>query len=313
MREIRIEQESPRVAVLLSTYNGERYLTEQLDSLHRQSYKNFDLYVRDDGSSDSTLNILRMFAAEIPIKAIESGANVGVVRSFFNLLESAGDHYDFYAFCDQDDVWHEDKLKCAVELLGRSNQAIPQLYCCRLEYVSSTLEHLAYSRIPKKIGLGNAIVENVVTGCTAVFNANARYLVMNHKPQGALMHDWWMYLLISVFGEVIYDSRVLIKYRQHSSNTVGAATTFWDDYQRRFKRFFSNRRDGALNLSLQLAEFCKLHAAEISKSDRDLMFKVLSGKRSLANRIGLVFDVRIWRQSAIDNFILRILFLLNRY
>jgi len=300
------------IAVLLSTYNGDRYICDLLNSINRQRFKFFDLYIRDDGSNDLTTQLIESFNSP-NLKRFIKGKNIGVVRSFLELLEIAGDNYDYYAFCDQDDVWLEDKLGNAVELLMRKNRDIPLLYFSRYELVSSNLNHIRYSSIPKKIGFGNAIVQNIAAGCTMVINLKAREAVLKKKPSKILMHDWWYYLVVSALGEIIYDERVSIKYRLHEENVVGAATSFCNEYKNKLKRFFSSNKTGTLALSYQTEEFYNLYVDELKEKDKKLLAKILTGKFSIRMRIGLVLSGRIWRQSLLDNLILRLLFLLNRY
>jgi glycosyltransferase involved in cell wall biosynthesis len=299
-------------AVLLSTYNGERYLNDLLDSIKGQCFRSFDLYVRDDGSTDETPHLIEAFT-DANIREFVKGRNIGVVRSFFELLEMAGDKYDYYAFCDQDDVWLKDKLSNAVELLNGRNADLPLLYFSRYELVSSELCHIKYSRIPKKIGFGNAIVQSIVTGCTAVINRKARAVILKKNPVKVHMHDWWFYLVVSAFGEVIYDRRAAIKYRMHEGNVIGAATSLLDEYKTKFKRSFSEKKIGALSLLCQAEEFFSLYAGELKQADEKLLKKVLDGKLSLIGRVGLALSGKIWRQNLQDDLILRISFLLNRY
>ena len=131
-----------KVLVLLSTYNGEKYLREQLDSVLSQEGVDVSLLIRDDGSKDGTINILKEYSAKLNVDYYE-GANRGPSESFHDLLLHA-QGYDYYAFCDQDDDWHKDKLRTAVERLEQMNQEAPILYCCNLNVVD---ENLKYCRI----------------------------------------------------------------------------------------------------------------------------------------------------------------------
>ena len=198
---------SGKVAVLLSTYNGEKYLDELLLSLKEQEWPDISLIVRDDQSADKTLQVLKRNQSNNKniFTILPPGDHLGAARSFLNLLSEAGDGFDFYAFSDQDDVWSSDKISRAVNKLNSVSQDIPALYCSRLDYVDEDLHHLRLSRIPRRIGFGNAIVENVAIGCSIVMNKIARKIILSGLPDNCRMHDWWCYLTISCFGRVVFD------------------------------------------------------------------------------------------------------------
>jgi len=123
-----------KVAILLATYNGSEYIREFLESLIAQTYADFKLIVRDDGSTDDTLEIIRSHSSGIKLDFIETNVRLGPAKSFFELLTQAPDDFDFYFFADQDDYWHKSKVERAVNKLSAENENIA-LYCSRLEYV----------------------------------------------------------------------------------------------------------------------------------------------------------------------------------
>ncbi|HOV15546.1 MAG TPA: glycosyltransferase, partial [Spirochaetota bacterium] len=125
----------PKINILMSTYNGEKYLKEQLDSLLNQTYKNIKIYIRDDGSSDNTLNILKEYNKENKINLFV-GENIGFVKSFFWLIKNS-DNADYYSFSDQDDVWFPGKLEKAINLLNKYDSQIPTLYFSNFDYYDS--------------------------------------------------------------------------------------------------------------------------------------------------------------------------------
>ncbi len=211
----------PRVNILLSTYNGEQFIRAQLDSLFAQTYSNILVHIRDDGSVDSTVDLIRACTnRKIPVILTE-GENIGVIPSFMQLLGNVCRTGELYAFCDQDDVWRPEKVSRAVEQIMQRPQPEKVLYCTRLEYVDERLNHLGYSLNPRAIGFRNAVVENIATGCTVVFGERIRQWILEGDPADMMMHDWWAYLVASAFGEVVYDNFPSIQYRQHG-NTVTA-------------------------------------------------------------------------------------------
>jgi glycosyltransferase involved in cell wall biosynthesis len=208
--------------VLLSTYNGEKYLPELLDSVLAQRGPTASIYVRDDGSSDSTLALLKARRESGELE-FEAGMNMGPARSFLNLVFSAPEH-DFYAFADQDDIWLPDKLPRALAALAEFDPDIPQLYFSNATNVDAdgapTGEYLSTVTPP---GLGNALVQCFSIGATMVFNHAARtLLVRNGMPLHMAMHDWWTYLMVSSFGRLVYDPEPSMLYRQHGQNVFGS-------------------------------------------------------------------------------------------
>jgi glycosyltransferase involved in cell wall biosynthesis len=303
-----------KVAVLLSTYNGNKYLDEYLISLRKQAWRDITLFVRDDGSSDITLQILKrnQDISNTNLLILPSDGHLGAAKSFLRLLDGAGDGFDYYAFGDQDDVWLPEKISRAVNKLKSVSKNIPALYCSRLEYVDENLNHLQWSRIPRRIGFGNAIVENIATGCTVVINKLARELIVSHNPLECLVHDWWCYLVVSCFGQIVFDDFSSIKYRQHSSNIIGVATTFIDDVSRRVKRFFSSN-GGVFRFSNQVKVFIDAFGDRIPEEQLRILNLVISSKSSNKDRFRLAVSSYIWRQRKIDDVIMRILILINRY
>lgn len=213
---------NPHVNIVLSTYNGERYLAQLLESLYAQSHQNFSLWIRDDGSVDGTLAILKKYATVNANLTLIEGKNIGISQSFLAILAHCPtDSAQFYAFCDQDDVWKPEKLVQALSKLMATKAPATSLYCSRLEYVDSQLVHLGYSMIPTDFGFENALVENVAIGCTIVFGGELKTKIQTANPENLMMHDWWAYLVASGFGAVLYDPDPTILYRQHAHNVVG--------------------------------------------------------------------------------------------
>ena len=228
--------------ILLSTYNGARFLDVQIRSLLQQRGCDVSILVRDDGSTDGTLALLQQYAQLDPRISVIAGANVGVVQSFFQLLQQAPEGRDGYFFCDQDDYWHEDKVGAALEALSSCAGGGPLLYCSRLRYVDERGQLLGLSPHSSCVGLPNALVENVAIGCTMALNGPARAAIQRALPTSAIMHDWWCYLVVSSIGEVIYDPTPRIDYRQHSSNTVGAGVTQAQIWVRRIRQRLKRSR-----------------------------------------------------------------------
>jgi glycosyltransferase involved in cell wall biosynthesis len=208
----------PVVEVLLSTWRGERHLTEQVDSILAQQGVRVRLLVRDDGSDDRTLDVLA--TCTDPRLSVVRGGNLGLPQAYFRMLEDSGDDADLWALADQDDVWLPHKLARAAEWLASVEG--PALYCARVLVVDRELRPLYPHPVPRRgPSFANALVQNIATGCTVVLNREARAVLRGRWPSFAVMHDAWMYLVLSGTGCVHYDSEVVVHYRQHDSNAVG--------------------------------------------------------------------------------------------
>jgi glycosyltransferase involved in cell wall biosynthesis len=306
-----------KVAVLLATYNGSKYIREFLDSLVDQTETDFKLIVRDDGSTDDTLEIIHSYSSKIRIALIEATVRLGPANSFFELLMHVDDTFDFYFFADQDDFWQSSKIGRAVDELSPKKEQIA-LYCSRLEYVDENLVHIKYSRIPKVIAFENALVENIAIGCTIALTRPARQLIIESPPCPIIIknwwfyHDWWIYIIIVAFGTVIYDKSPTIKYRQHDKNSVGAATNIFQDLNRRIKRFIKND-SGIFGLATQAKEFKRCFSSMLKNNQLDLLENIIDGKNNIIKRLKLAFASRLIRQRYFDTFILRALFLIGRF
>lgn len=211
--------------ILMSTYNGENYIEDQLKSLQNQTYTNWHLYIRDDGSKDKTKKIIQRYCdTDSRITLIDDGKNLGPSRSFLTLVEMID--ADYYFFCDQDDYWIKDKLQIMINEIKKYNNLKPQVVYCNLKCVDQNLKPQKYgfeNLIGKISGL-NRFIGNDMPGCVMLFNKETRELVNKYRPDynSITMHDWWIALVAQVFGEVHFVNRKLIYYRQHGDNTLGA-------------------------------------------------------------------------------------------
>jgi glycosyltransferase involved in cell wall biosynthesis len=222
-----------RVAVLLTTYNGERFLGDLLGSLERQSDTRFDLLIRDDGSKDRTLEILETFQADSPLDVtiLPPGENLGAAQNFAHLLDTALERpYRYFMFCDQDDLWMPHKVERTLQAMQAAevdDPSKPLLVHTDLQVVDEHLTPIApsywhYQGIdPAYDTLNRLLVQNVVTGCTVVIN---RPLAEKATPipKRIIMHDWWVGLVASTFGRIVALPDATVQYRQHNANDTGA-------------------------------------------------------------------------------------------
>ncbi|MDA3831984.1 MAG: glycosyltransferase family 2 protein [Spirochaetales bacterium] len=298
------------VVVLLSSFNGEKFISEQLDSVLTQDVADLKIIIRDDGSSDSTRRILNKYASKYENVSVVFGKNIGVVSSFFELLDLVPENVGYVAFCDQDDVWDKDKLKRSIAALRQLK--IPGMYCSSVRVVDENLNYCGTSdSIYREPSLENALIENIATGCTITLNNSALNLIV--KPRlnfkKITMHDAWVYLVISTFGVVIYDKNPTISYRQHGSNVVGHSSGL----SKIISRMRRHLGPADHRLSLQAEEFLKAYREEIDCKSMKLIQECLdccSGNYFKRLRFSLSSPLK--RQSRLDNFIFRILILLGR-
>ena len=299
-----------KIAVLMSTYNGEKFLQVQMDSLLAQQGVDLTIFVRDDGSQDATVTILQSFVANHHNVRLFTGVNLGVIQSFLTLVELVSEDFDFYALCDQDDYWMPKKLASAVNMLSGKNNNQPLLYCSALEYVDTNLKYIGCSKAKFQPSFGNALVENIVTGCTSVFNRQLRTLIIQQRPHSAVMHDWWMYLLATAFGEVIFDSTSYIKYRQHGGNVVGAMPKFLPLWRRRLGIVVSRE---TIISCLQVAEFNDYYGDQLDIEKQVLIRRFLHRKENKWSRWLLVTSTGVVKQTILDTIAVRFLILLGWY
>lgn len=297
--------------VLLSTYNGAAYLKPQMDSLLSQDAR-VKILVRDDGSSDGTVAILREYEATHPEIEVVCGPNVGFAQSFLHLLALSSPTADYIAFCDQDDVWQPGKVSRAAHILGQYSKETPALYCSRLTVVDESLSVLGESRILKReLSFRNALVECPTPGPTIVINHAARKLLLERIPRHIYSHDWWAYLVVSAFGKITFDLEPSILYRQHASNVVGTKVGFIRGLGVKIRRFW---RIGKRQVVMKQAEeFLRLYGPALSaEQHRTLERFVGSSRKRFLGRLGYACSCDVYRQSAFDSVVLRALVLLNR-
>ncbi|MCD7999267.1 MAG: glycosyltransferase family 2 protein [Clostridiales bacterium] len=296
------------VLIMMSTYNGSKYIETQLDSILVQDYANIEVLIRDDGSTDNTCLLLENYSRKYPQITWYSGENIGVQRSFFDLINHADLGKNYYAFSDQDDQWLPDKISKAVEKLEKISPNIPALYCSDKIIVDSDLKELKtnVSRKVKNPSFGNALVQNICTGCTSVINCALLQLLKNKTPDFSIMHDWWIYLVASCYGLVLYDNCAYIKYRQHEDNTFGAIISKQKLFVYRIKQFNKPRGE----IYHQLKEFRRIYKPV--GQYKELLESVLRSESSIWGRFEVVFNCKLYRQKCIDNCVLKLVVLLGK-
>lgn len=217
-----------KVNILMSTYNGEKYLDEQIQSIQAQTYTEWKLLIRDDGSSDRTVDIIKKYVSEDPrihwINEDES-VNLGVIKSFYTLVKY--ETADIYFFSDQDDVWLNDKLASQLEVFAMESQKQPTMVYMDLTVVNQELQVLNESMVRTQSGHPNTklyqeLTENTVTG--GVAGINHALATLWQDTEDIIMHDWYLALQATAFGKLVYIDKPGELYRQHENNVLGART-----------------------------------------------------------------------------------------
>lgn len=219
-----MSKKTETVAILLGARNGAGYLAEQLNSFRKQTYKNWSLWVSDDGSTDASRDIIADFIARHGVNGhLLSGPRQGFCANFMSLVSNPEIQAAYYAFSDQDDVWLDDKLERAVQWLQYVDTDIPAVYCSRTRLTDSAGVASGFSPdYVKKPGFGNALLQNIASGNTMVFNHRARELLKKAEGAPMVVHDWSLYQIVTgCGGTVFYDRHPTVLYRQHSSNVIG--------------------------------------------------------------------------------------------
>jgi len=304
--------QTPLVAVLLSSYNGERYLAEQLDSLLAQTHRNLRIVVRDDGSSDNTREILRRYASEHANVQVTYGENIGLVPSFFRLVDEAPSA-DYYCFSDQDDVWEADKVERGMHRLRAVTG--PALYFTDVQVVDSALRPLGYEHNPAPRGASfeNALVQNIATGCTMMLNA-AAHAALRRRPLRLVSyvyhHDWWVYAVIAGIGQVLYDPYPSIKYRQHGTNVTGSPYGL-RRWTAKVKRHLG---PATLRIRRQAEELLRIYGDELPPERKRLLeeFVHCMQSGSWIQRARYAMKSPLFRQDGIDTAFLKMLMAAGR-
>ena len=296
------------VQVVMSTYNGEQYIKEQIESILQQQDVQIRLLIRDDGSTDATLDIIRQYALKYENVVAYEGPNVGPCKSFFDLLSNVDVNAQYYAFADQDDVWKLHKLSRAIRFLEECGN-VPALYAGSYDLVDSNLNKISRGNKGKKIvSFGNSLIECIYPGCAGVFNKSLLELVNKKLPENAYMHDWWLYMAASAMGKVIYDEEASVLYRQHEKNVLGDKTGKIQHILQRVNNFKNLRN----YVPRQVAEFGEIFDAELTEQQQKLIKCIASETKNPLMRMRIFSMKDIRRNKTLDNILYKIMYLFWR-
>ena len=295
----------PVVAVCMSTFNGEKFLSNQLDSLLDQEEVMVDLFIRDDGSTDGSVDLIKQYASFNKNIHLLQGKNKGFAKSFLECLDFAGDGYDYYAFCDQDDVWYPNKLKESLKVLGSTESERPRLVFTEFNYCDENLNvvcksHLKNTDICKTLFL----YDNMCSGNTMLFNRALRNFVLSHDLTCVYYHDWWLALVCAFFGDVLYLDKPTLSYRRLSSSVSINGTNPILLVANKLKMYL---RGNKLDLiERQVSCFINEFGSDLAAEDQQIT--IFASQARLKKALS---PLKL-RQRKLDELFLRILFLSGR-
>lgn len=303
----------PDVAILMATYEGERFLAEQVKSIFAQTCGSWHLWVSDDSISLATSAELDRLSEGVRNRIFYSqGPRRGVVANFLDLACNPNIHARFYAFADQDDIWDSDKLERALAWLISVPSAVPAMYCTRTRLIDEVGRELGKSPLfSRRPTFRNALVQSLAGGNTMVFNHAARQLlVAAGKDVDVPVHDWWLYLLVTGCGGVVqYDPQPSLGYRQHTANLIGG-NTGWRSRLRRLFNAASGAHESWFSRNIYALKVVCHFLTEDSR--RRLVLFSESRKRWLIPRVVGVVKSGVCRQSLGGNISLFLLILIKR-
>lgn len=304
------------VSILMGTFNGEKYIKKQLESIRDQTYDNWILYISDDGSADSTLDIIHSFAGTLPPGKIKlfKGPGKGFARNFLSLLQRKEIKSVYYAFSDQDDIWLKNKLEVSVkkvhDLAGPGNDCV--LYGGRTKLVDNNLKATGLSPLfIRRFSFNNALIQSYSGGNTMVFTHALKMLTEKIPDDITIVsHDWFLYALCSgVGGKIYYDCEPLVLYRQHENNLVGSNNSFYSKIIR-LKHLLNGefKKWTAIN-----DQALRLYESDLTQANLRVLenFRQCSSA-SMSTRVKSFLAARCYRQNKLETVIFLLMSMLNK-
>mgnify|MGYP002511018239 CR=1 FL=1 len=308
----------PKVNILLSTYNGEKYLALQLESLFNQTYPNITIYVRDDGSEDNTMTILDSYcqreskgsSPRLILLGDRRNPNIGYMESFWTLLREA-EPADYYAFCDQDDFWFPQKVELGVRALEEQSSRLPLLYFSSFIYCDENMNTNGNSDIlNRQVLFRDVMFYTPAFGFTILVNNTLRDIALSASSLRGIPHDGWCQKIAAALGKVIYDPTQTAKYRRHSFAVTYANT----NTIRLLVRWLKNDifGEGMSEYYFVLRKFWEEYSDKLSHSELEFLEIFMEQPVTFQIYLKRLFFHERLRPSWGGEFALRLCFLLNR-
>jgi glycosyltransferase involved in cell wall biosynthesis len=291
-----------KIVVLMSTFNGERFVVEQLKSIVDQLPSEAQVLIRDDGSTDATVKLIEQF--DDRRVTLICGENIGFCKSFFALIDATPADAEIVFLSDQDDVWLPNKVDRVCGFL-REKKLVPAAYCGRMQLVDSELRLLGFSpKYKRGASFECALAENIMSGCASAFNRAALAVISKHGDLRLIhFHDWWVYLVVSAFGEVFVDDVPTIMYRQHGKNVIGMGAGLHRAVN--VLRFLV-KNNWVQIMYAQAENFRRVYGANLDDTRRAYHLRYFNAN-DWRSALRLVFSLRRFRQTLIDDVLLRFL------
>ncbi len=298
------------VQVLLSTYNGEKYVKEQIESILKQEEVEVALLVRDDGSKDKTIEIVQELAKANKNITFYKGKNLGPARSFMDLVNQTGE-FSYFAFADQDDVWQPRKLISAIYKLQQEEKGKPSLYLSALNIVDENLNTIKMKQVEGNHCFEGEMVKNFATGCTQVFNKLLRDKIKNYNPTYLIMHDSWITrVCYAIGGNVIIDENTYIQYRQHTNNVLGYKDEGIQKLKKQFKIAFQQKISMRVNIAKELK---KGYEKELTKEAKEVIENLIVYQQNKKAKKWLLKNKKFRSTNAIINAKMKMAILINKF
>jgi glycosyltransferase involved in cell wall biosynthesis len=309
-----VNRQDQRVAVLLGTKDGAAFIDEQLESVLAQSHPDIDLWVSDDGSTDGTTAIVGAWQGRWHKGRLTlvNGPRQGFAANFRSIIVDPRIDADYYAFCDQDDIWEPDRLESAVRWMQTQRAQTPLLFCSRTATMTETGSAAGYSPLFRQPpSFRNALVQSIAGGNTMMVNRAARQLLAKASARTEFVsHDWWAYLIVTAAGGIVrYEPRPLVRYRQHEANLVGANVS-WKARISRLGRLFRGEFAGWTDSNLSGLAVNRDMLTKDAAACLDLFIR--SRKGGVFQRLALLRRSGVYRQTVFGTLGLYLAFVWGR-
>lgn len=301
-----------RVAIIMGSYNGEDFIKQQLNSIKEQSFEDWFLWISDDNSTDLTIDYVTDFLNKNKgAGKLLTGPGKGFNENFKSLIMNEAIHSEYYAFSDQDDIWAKSKLARAVEWLDTVPYEIPAFFCSRTALIDQNNKFIGFSPdFKKKPDFKNALIQNIASGNTMVFNHAARELLKLSLSGPVVIHDWSLYLVVTACGgQVFYDSSPSVFYRQHTANVIGNSMGLKQRF-RNYKLASQGRRQIWNDTNISMLERIHPHLTFEAKKTLHL-FRAIR-QRSLFKRVLSLKESGVYHQQLIGTLTTFVHTLMNR-
>lgn len=308
-----MEENKEKILVIMSTYNGEKYIKSQLDSIENQQLNiKLDILIRDDGSTDHTVDIIRNYQNKYRNIKLITGENIGCNASFFYLLKIA-DKYMYYAISDQDDVWLPNKLQVGIDEIKKIKENKPILYGSCSYIVDDDMKICGKTQEKKReVKLTNSIIQNFTPGHSQIMNYKLFMLLKqdNIDVKNIYVYDYWITNIAILYGRLIFNNEPYTYYRMHRNNAIGYGLNIFLFLKERIKRF--QKGDGK-KIYNQIKYFYEKNEKSIPKVEKKEINKFLNYNNNFIKRIKFVFTTKLYRQKKLETLFFKVAYLFKKY